>query len=287
MIFEKLKEMKRTVDYEKLFISPENLHESHKRCRESRVRTNLEQMPGILNNLEVNNLLEDSKLLLSVARPIIREEIYSYFTEKNQLIILLNSDGYIVDLMSSPEILRLCYQRNIGLGSCFREEVCGTNAIAFALRMKKMIVIRGEQHYCKLFKDWTSVAAPVRSPGGDIIGCLNISIHSEEKLGHTEALVQLAAIHIERIYSEKLSALTAVKVAISPEALSKFDRFSFREKEIFRLIAEGQTTTEIAETIGISSETVKTHREKIYRKLGVNKKSECLKKARQLGLLNE
>lgn len=37
----------------------------------------------------------------------------------------------------------------------------------------------------------------------------------------------------------------------------------------------------------ISCETVKTHRKKIYRKLGVNKKSDCLKKARELGLLDE
>ncbi|MEW6448789.1 MAG: LuxR C-terminal-related transcriptional regulator [Bacillota bacterium] len=62
---------------------------------------------------------------------------------------------------------------------------------------------------------------------------------------------------------------------------------SHREKEVVRLMAEGQTITEIAREINISCETVKTHRENIYRKLGVTKKSNCLKKARELGFFEE
>ncbi len=282
MIFEKLKEMKRTVDYEKLFISPEILHESHKRCRESRVRTDLERMPVVLNNLEVDNLLEDSKLLLSVARPVMREAIYPNFTDEDQIIILCNSGAYAVDLMSSPEVLKLCYRMNIGNGSCFQEEVCGTNAIALALRMKSMTVIKGEQHYCKLFKDWTSVAALIKSPGGDIIGCLDISMHSQEKLGHTAALVQLATKHIERIYAEKLAAEILPEVVISPELLSRFDTLSRREKEVFRLLAEEKTIGKIAEEIGINFDTAKTYQKRVYKKLGARNRIDCLKKAREL-----
>lgn len=59
-----------------------------------------------------------------------------------------------------------------------------------------------------------------------------------------------------------------------------------REREVFRLMAEGHTVSEIAKEICVSSETVKTHRERIYKKLGVNKKSDSLKKARELGLLD-
>ncbi|MCL4441481.1 MAG: helix-turn-helix transcriptional regulator, partial [Firmicutes bacterium] len=70
------------------------------------------------------------------------------------------------------------------------------------------------------------------------------------------------------------------------EALNKLGSLSPRESQVIRLMAEGQTASEIAGTMGISSETVKTHRKKIYKKLGVNKKSDYLRKARELGLLD-
>ena len=188
--------------------------------------------------------------------------------------------------MSSPKALELCYSINIGLGTYFGEDVCGTNAIALALRLKKMVVIKGEQHYCQLFKDWSCVAAPIRSPGGDIVGYLDVSMDSEEELGHTLALVRAAIICIEqKMYIEKLLGEMVPKTIISTETLSRFETLSSREKQIFSSMAKGQTAGEIAGALRISKDTVGTYRKRIYKKLGIKKKIDCWKKARELGLL--
>ncbi|GAB4274032.1 response regulator transcription factor [Thermincola ferriacetica] len=284
MLFEQLKQLKKADD-DKFLIPSQILEASYKRCRDKRVKVELAQMPRILSHPEVDKLLEKSKLLLLVAWPVIREDLYPNFTDEDQLIILCNHEGYAVALMSSPKALELCYSMNIGPGTCFREEVCGTNAIALAMRLRKTVVIRGEQHYCRLFKNWSCIAAPLRGPGGDIIGYLDVSMDSEEELGHTIALVELAVKYIEKLFAEQLSDKTMPKTITSPESLSRFVTLSNRERQIFSLIAKGQTAGEIAGTIGISVTTVKTYRKRIYKKLGIKNKIDCLNKARELGYL--
>jgi transcriptional regulator of acetoin/glycerol metabolism len=125
MLFEELKKLKQVVDYENSLVPPEIIKDSYQRCRDSRVRTDLTKIPRVLSNIQVEDLLTDSKLLISVARPVIRQEMHPYFTDENQLIILCDSEAYALDLMSSPEMLNMCYQKGFGQGSCFKEEVCG------------------------------------------------------------------------------------------------------------------------------------------------------------------
>ncbi|MFC4314237.1 LuxR C-terminal-related transcriptional regulator [Steroidobacter flavus] len=55
---------------------------------------------------------------------------------------------------------------------------------------------------------------------------------------------------------------------------------SAREAEILSLVAEGLSTKEIAYRLGVSVSTVKTHRKKIYQKLGVNRRSQAIALAR-------
>ncbi|ADG81432.1 transcriptional regulator, LuxR family [Thermincola potens JR] len=287
MLFEQLKQLKKA-DYDKFLIPSQILEASYKRCRDKGVKVELAQMPRILSHPEVDKLLEKYKLLLLVAWPVISEDLYPNFTDEDQLIILCNHEGYAVALMSSPKALELCYSMNIGPGTCFREEVCGTNAIALAMSLGKTVVIRGEQHYCRLFKDWSCIAAPLRGPGGDIIGYLDVSMDSEEELGHTLALVQLAVKYIEEKMGEKQLSDESLKGAdILLDNPFKLRILSIREREVIRLMAGGQTISEIAKAMRISQETVKTYCKRIYKKLGVNRKSDCLKKARELRLLDE
>jgi LuxR family transcriptional regulator, maltose regulon positive regulatory protein len=58
-----------------------------------------------------------------------------------------------------------------------------------------------------------------------------------------------------------------------------------RELEILRLIAEGCSNQEIASRLVITLHTVKKHSSNIFTKLGVNRRTQALARARQLGLL--
>ena len=53
-----------------------------------------------------------------------------------------------------------------------------------------------------------------------------------------------------------------------------------RETEILGFIAEGLSTKEIAHRLSVSVSTVKTHRKKLYEKLGVNRRSHAIARAR-------
>jgi DNA-binding CsgD family transcriptional regulator len=51
-----------------------------------------------------------------------------------------------------------------------------------------------------------------------------------------------------------------------------------REKEVFAYLSEGKQYSQIAIYLYISTETVRTHANKIYRKLGVRNRTEAINK---------
>ncbi len=60
-----------------------------------------------------------------------------------------------------------------------------------------------------------------------------------------------------------------------------------REREVLRLIAEGMTTSEIAQALCLSPHTVQAHREHIMEKLNLHRKAELIKYALRKGLVTD
>ena len=58
-----------------------------------------------------------------------------------------------------------------------------------------------------------------------------------------------------------------------------------RELEILQLIARGMSTREIASTLFVSENTVKTHASRLLDKLGVNRRIKAVETGRALGLI--
>jgi DNA-binding NarL/FixJ family response regulator len=71
----------------------------------------------------------------------------------------------------------------------------------------------------------------------------------------------------------------------SPESATAADSLlSTREREVLQLIAEGESTKEIAFTFGVSVKTVETHRQQIMRKLNLHSVAELTRYAIREGL---
>lgn len=66
---------------------------------------------------------------------------------------------------------------------------------------------------------------------------------------------------------------------------TSFDTLSDREREILKLIAEGQTNREIADTLFLSIKTVQAHRANLMRKLGMHDRTELVKYAIRKGII--
>ena len=64
------------------------------------------------------------------------------------------------------------------------------------------------------------------------------------------------------------------------------DNLTDREDEVLTLIAEGLLNREIGEELGISPKTVARHRENIMRKLGLHSRTELVKYAIKIGLID-
>ena len=64
-------------------------------------------------------------------------------------------------------------------------------------------------------------------------------------------------------------------------AAAKQFSLSSREEEIVKLIIQGHSNQEIAETLFISIHTVKTHNENIFKKLGVKNRASVLRSLRE------
>ena len=66
---------------------------------------------------------------------------------------------------------------------------------------------------------------------------------------------------------------------------SRYDSLTLREKQVFRLAAEGNTSREIAEMLHISPKTVEKHRSSMMRKLKLDNLSELIKFAVRKGFI--
>jgi DNA-binding NarL/FixJ family response regulator len=58
-----------------------------------------------------------------------------------------------------------------------------------------------------------------------------------------------------------------------------------REREVLQLIAGGCTSKEIARTLGVSAHTVESHKQRVFRRLGVQNQAQAIAAAMRMGLL--
>jgi LuxR family maltose regulon positive regulatory protein len=87
----------------------------------------------------------------------------------------------------------------------------------------------------------------------------------------------LAVLEAEEQQSEDKSYLSKAQPLIEP--------LSQRELEVLQLIAQGLSNREIGERLFLALVTVKGHNQKIFGKLQVQRRTEAVARARELGLL--
>ncbi|GHO42091.1 LuxR C-terminal-related transcriptional regulator [Ktedonospora formicarum] len=87
----------------------------------------------------------------------------------------------------------------------------------------------------------------------------------------------LTAYEAEKQQNENISS--------PPPAQPLLEPLSQRELEVLRLIAQGLSNQEISERLFLVLGTVKGHNHKIFGKLGVQRRTEAIARARELGLL--
>jgi DNA-binding NarL/FixJ family response regulator len=86
--------------------------------------------------------------------------------------------------------------------------------------------------------------------------------------------------------SSKISRQIVTRLLDDPEAGSRYDQLSDRQREILTLVADGQTTNEIAAKLHLSPKTVEWHRSQIMDRLGLRSLAELIRYVVRIGVLD-
>ena len=105
----------------------------------------------------------------------------------------------------------------------------------------------------------------------------------------TELVSAIRAVSQGKSYIDSAIADRLIKGYLDPESAgdeTPYDYLSDREKTVFKLVAEGYTSRQIADTLTLSIKTVMTHRANIMEKLGFHNRAELIKYAIRQGLIS-
>lgn len=120
-----------------------------------------------------------------------------------------------------------------------------------------------------------------------ILGALRAGIRGYVlKSKAAEELVQA----IQEVSRGKLYLTPGVSETVVQAYLTKTDLpsepLSPRERELLQLVAEGKTTKEAAELLGISTKTAESHRTRIMQKLNIHETASLVRYAIRIGLVS-
>jgi LuxR family maltose regulon positive regulatory protein len=147
----------------------------------------------------------------------------------------------------------------------------------------KMMVLEAVTHHARGEKELAvnllGEALALAEPSGFIRVFVDEGLPMKHLLQEivSRGMVPEYARHVLAAFAPGGAKRTAQSATVEP--------LSERELEVLHHIAEGRTDREIADRLYLSLYTVKVHARNIYGKLGVNKRTQAVAKARELGLL--
>jgi LuxR family maltose regulon positive regulatory protein len=180
-------------------------------------------------------------------------------------------------------------QEAVGILSGALERLEHLHGSYLALRLRTLLALAwlnaGERDRAlEVFHDVATVAAPagicqsIVDQGPEIGPLLKLARDS----ARTPAKVQEIVPWLDRLLD---SWRSQHEPNSTPRREGERTQLSSRERGIVELIAQGQSNKEIARTLGITPETVKSHVKSIFTKLAVDKRAQAVARAQMLGLV--
>jgi len=153
---------------------------------------------------QLGQLLESNKMLLEISSPMV-ESVYHSVQGSGFMVVLVNKEGIVLKTLGDHKTLANAQLLNFYAGANWTEESVGTNAIGTCLAAGIPIQVTGPEHFCSSHHSWTCSAAPIYSPTGQVLGCLDMSGPYEKMHPHTLGMVTAAARAIDNQLRKELT----------------------------------------------------------------------------------
>lgn len=155
-------------------------------------------------SLDVLEAADNNANIRLVGRRVM-EDIYEHLEGTNTAIMLVNSLGYIIDILGDPEILAMMEEHGLRQGEIYSEPYVGTNAFALTLAERVPAQVRGPEHFIEQFHIYSEAAAPIFDISGKLLGSVGLVNLFEEHYPHTLSLaVGIAQTIINQRSAEQL-----------------------------------------------------------------------------------
>ncbi|CAN5817134.1 sigma-54-dependent Fis family transcriptional regulator [soil metagenome] len=127
------------------------------------------------------------------------ETLLHQIAGSNFLLAFADNEGVILDLYADNRFQMNGSDAAIVAGSCWSEALCGTNGLGTALAIGGSVAVNGLEHYFVKHGDISCAASPIRDAQGQLVGVLDASSYVTSRQQHTQALVKMAATHVENL----------------------------------------------------------------------------------------
>ncbi len=247
------------IDEKALLLDENQRCASHKHCLSIGLHPGVNQLSDRLKGSTLRRFLERYTPAVTAAKSLF-PQVYALLPDPSCVFVLTDAAGRIINLCSAPELITRCSEKGVLPGASLSEQACGTNAVALALHHQQPSIVKGRQHFFRLFHDWNCIAAPIFDAAGKLAGSIDFSTSREAEIDAKLPLVTMLAEKFSPVFTHRnpLGTVTGLHPGTPI--------FSPRQTRILAMVAKGLTSKEIGAELTISARTVETHLERMRTK---------------------
>jgi transcriptional regulator of acetoin/glycerol metabolism len=123
--------------------------------------------------------------------------LYQQLADAQCAVVLTDTDGVIVHMVSSPEFIREAAALGLRDGAVWSETEAGTNGMGTCLVAASPIAVAREDHFFTQFTQLSCSAVPVFDPAGEMTAVLDVTSRSGMAQQHLLVLLGMTARMVE------------------------------------------------------------------------------------------
>jgi transcriptional regulator of acetoin/glycerol metabolism len=129
--------------------------------------------------------------------------LYQQLGDDESAVVLTDTDGVIVHMVSSPEFAADAAPLGLRPGALWSETEAGTNGMGTCLASASPVCVRRDEHFFSQLTQLTCSAVPVYDPSGQIAAVLDVTSRSSLMQQHLLVLLGMTARMIENRLIDK------------------------------------------------------------------------------------